>query len=72
MEIRAKTCPSCDGSGHDKGGMPRVEMVEFDPYEHNAYISDMQSDQKRYHKTIKRGSGCMNCGGIGYIELEAS
>ena len=71
MDVQAKTCPSCGGSGHDKGGMPVVKRVKFDPYKHNAYI-DGDQDQHRYHETIKRGSGCMNCGGVGFIEMEAS
>ena len=71
MDIQAKTCPKCEGTGHDKGGEPVVKMVPFDPYEHNAYIS-YDGEQKRYHQTIKQGSGCLMCGGVGFIELEVA
>lgn len=75
MDIRAKTCTKCNGTGHDKGGMPVVKMIPFDPNVHTPYIKHDQPippEQKRYHQTIKQGSGCMACGGVGYVELEAS
>ena len=59
-------CNKCNGSGHDKGGMPVVKMVPFDVYKHNAYI-DGDVEQKRYHETIKKGSGCLKCGGTGRV-----
>jgi RecJ-like exonuclease len=71
MAITAKTCPRCEGTGHDKKGEPIVKMVPFDPKVHKSYI-DGEHDQRRYHQTIKQGSGCLMCGGIGYIELVAS
>lgn len=70
MDIQAKTCHKCEGTGHDRGGMPVVKMVDFNTREgHRKYITD-DVEQKRYHQTIKRGSGCTCCGGVGYLSLE--
>ena len=63
----APKCPTCKGTGHDKGGRPEIRRVPFDVYEHNAYISG-EYDQKQYHVTQKQGSGCLTCCGVGYKE----
>jgi len=62
MVIEGTLCPVCKGSGHDKGGQP---VIKFAPY------FDKDEDKvKRKHTTIKQGSGCLNCGGIGVVGME--
>ena len=68
--LKAKVCTACNGTGHDKGGEPIVKMVEFHTCEHDKYITS-DTVQTRYHKTIRQGSGCMNCFGRGFTGLEA-
>lgn len=72
MEIMAQTCERCEGTGHDKGGMPRVEMVPFSKKEGHRKYTTSEHEQRRYHSTIKQGSGCIACGGVGYVELRVS
>jgi len=49
-------CDRCNGMGHDKNSLP---LIKFEP--------QAQSDgsTKRVHTTVKRGSGCMKCLGLG-------
>jgi hypothetical protein len=57
-EVRT-VCERCNGSGHDKNGRPKTEMVP-----------EQQEDGtwKRKHHTIQQGSGCLWCGGLGGYE----
>lgn len=51
------SCATCKGSGHDKGSQPVIK-----------FVLELQDDgtYKRVHKTIKQGSGCCSCHGLGY------
>ena len=51
-----KVCSCCKGTGHDKASRP---VVKFEP--------EKQDDGsiKRVHKTLKQGSGCLSCLGLG-------
>ena len=52
-------CQTCKGTGHDKNSHP---VVKFEPFE------DENGKMKRRHTTLKRGSGCLTCGGIGKVK----
>jgi hypothetical protein len=51
------SCATCKGSGHDKGSQPVIK-----------FVLELQDDgtYKRVHKTIKQGSGCCSCHGLGH------
>ena len=71
MNIDVNKCPRCAGTGHDKGGQPVVKMEKYNDAEHGeAYVSD-GVEQRKFHRTIKLGSGCMMCFGRGFIDAEA-
>ena len=78
MMLHGNTCPRCNGTGHDRKSQPVVKMVAFDPKVHTPYITEGEPDapftikQTRYHQTIKQGSGCLQCGGIGVLDLTAT
>lgn len=57
--IKRVTCDRCRGCGHDKKGLPVIEFREH-------YNEDGELERK--HTTVKQGSGCMKCLGLGYIE----
>lgn len=67
--LQAKTCPKCNGSGHDHNGQPIIKKVPFDEAKHTKYV-DAELEQKHYHQTIKQGSGCMACLGRGFVSVE--
>ena len=57
--MKRKTCESCKGSGHDKKGRPIIKFEQ--------YTKDDGTTARR-HVTVKQGSGCITCGGIGYVQ----
>jgi len=57
-----KVCTTCKGFGHDKGGRPVVKFEDIPPEEREA------DGPVRRHKTLKQGSGCITCLGVGYTE----
>jgi RecJ-like exonuclease len=71
MVVEGKVCPTCKGTGHDHKGQPVVKMVPFTD-KHEAYVSNEEFGQRRYHKTIAQGSGCLTCGGIGMVNMEVA
>ena len=52
-------CDRCKGRGHDKNSHP---VVKFVPQKQE------DGSMKRVHTTIKQGSGCLGCMGLGYKE----
>jgi hypothetical protein len=56
-----QTCSTCNGSGHDKGGLP---LVKFE------MVRQPDGTDKRCHVTYKQGSGCISCLGVGYKETD--
>jgi len=53
------TCERCSGSGHDKGGEP---IIKFEHY------TDKEGKPRKRHVTVKQGSGCYKCLGLGVVE----
>ena len=55
-----KTCTTCKGYGHDKGGRPVVKFENIPPEE------QVTGGPVRRHITLKQGSGCISCLGVGH------
>jgi hypothetical protein len=53
------SCTACKNSGHDNNSKP---VVKFEMRE------QPDGTEKREHVTVKQGSGCLNCCGLGYKE----
>lgn len=59
------TCTACDGSGHDKGGKPKIKTTPYVEQYTDSRGVDRVRNRVR-HETLQQGSGCLNCGGVGY------
>jgi hypothetical protein len=57
MTEKRKVCATCNGMGHDKAAKP---VVKFELRE------QPDGTMKREHVTVKQGSGCISCLGLGY------
>jgi hypothetical protein len=55
-----QVCSTCKGFGHDKGGRPVVKFEDI-PHEERE-----PGGPVRRHTTLKQGSGCISCLGVGY------
>jgi len=53
-----QVCNRCNGSGHDRTSKPEVK---FKPY------IDDEGKKRKKHITLKQGSGCLKCEGLGKI-----
>lgn len=53
-------CDRCKGGGHDKNSYP---VIKFAPVEQE------DGSMKRQHTTVKQGSGCLKCQGVGHVRL---
>ena len=71
-------CKSCNGRGHDKNSYPVVKFVPTQCCKECrqelctcegvcpcCLVSERVTLRK--HKTVKQGSGCIVCGGVGYV-----
>jgi len=52
-----KTCNRCNGTGHDRAGQPEVKFEDY---------VDKHGNPRKRHITVKQGSGCLKCGGLGH------
>lgn len=52
------TCDRCRGLGHDKNSTPSVKF---------SLVEQPDGTSLRKHTTLKRGSGCMKCLGLGLV-----
>jgi RecJ-like exonuclease len=57
--MSTKRCPQCDGTGHTKETAPEMEL-RYDRYM-GAHVEV---------RTIKQGSGCPKCLGVGHVSVE--
>ena len=56
-----KVCKGCNGFGHDKAARPVVKFVK----------AKRGTDKTgKDHITLKQGSGCLWCGGVGFTLCE--
>ena len=61
--MKANTCSSCNGFGHDKAARPVVKFKT---------VKRDDGTMGKDHITMKQGSGCMTCGGLGFTQCEKS
>ena len=54
-------CKKCNGSGHDKGGRPVIKLEQY---------TKEDGTTARRHVTIKQGSGCTDCLGLGVLFVD--